>query len=75
MVGNKTNEDEIDPKVVASIQVLIDFKRGLLTYKKARQQFRALTGLSTDIAEKFIRGIVKINNKNNVIPFPKRKKK
>tara|TARA_R100000152_G_C6741397_1_gene165172 strand:+ start:143 stop:370 length:228 start_codon:yes stop_codon:yes gene_type:complete len=75
MARDKANENEIDPKVIAGIHVLIDFKKGLLTYKKARQQFKALTGLNHDIAEKFIRGIVKINNKNNVIPFPERRKK
>lgn len=75
MARDKAKENEIDPKVIAGINVLIDFKNGLLTYKKARQQFKALTGLNHDIAEKFIRGIVKINNKNNVIPFPERRKK
>ena len=75
MARDKANENEIDPKVIAGIHVLIDFKKGLLTYKKARQQFKALTGLNHDIAEKFIRGSVKVNNKNNVIPFPERRKK
>ena len=75
MARDKAKENEIDPKVIAGINVLIDFKNGLLTYKKARQQFKALTGLNHDIAEKFIRGIVKVNNKNNVIPFPERRKK
>ena len=53
MARDKANENEIDPKVIAGIHVLIDFKKGLLTYKKARQQFKALTGLNHDIAEKF----------------------
>ena len=56
MARDKANENEIDPKVIAGIHVLIDFKKGLLTYKKARQQFKALTGLNHDIAEKIYSG-------------------
>ena len=42
--------------------------------KEARKRFKYFTGLSDEITQKFITSMVKQNNSNNVIPFPKRKK-
>tara|TARA_Y100000114_G_scaffold45741_1_gene41409 strand:- start:374 stop:595 length:222 start_codon:yes stop_codon:yes gene_type:complete len=66
--------ETVDPLVVAAIQVLIEFKKNNLTYKEARKRFKHFTGLSDEITQKFITSMVKQNNSNNVIPFPKRKK-
>lgn len=66
--------ETVDPLVVAAIQVLIEFKKNNLTYKETKKRFKYFTGLSDEITQKFITSMVKQNNSNNVILFPKRKK-
>ena len=47
---------DADAKIAGSIDVLIDYKKGGLTLEQAVDRFRKLTGLTPDVAEKFIRG-------------------
>jgi|TARA_E500000305_G_C3974867_1_gene213823 hypothetical protein len=56
---------EADAKITGSIDVLIDYKKGGLTLVQAVDRFGKLTGLTPDIAEKFIRGL----GRDNVISF------
>ncbi len=52
---------EIDPKITGSIDVLVDYKKGGLTLAQAVDRFRKLTGLTPDVAEKFIKGMSRDN--------------
>ena len=60
---------EADPKVAGSIDVLIDYKKGGLTLAQAVDRFRKLTGLTPDVAEKFIRGL----GRDNVVSLSAKK--
>ena len=60
---------EADPKIAGSIDVLIDYKKGGLTLAQAVDRFRKLTGLTPDVAEKFIRGL----GRDNVISLQAKK--
>ena len=53
----------VDPKskVMSSVDMLLDYKRGLLTRDQAIQRFSLITGLNPDIATEFIRGMKKEN--------------
>tara|TARA_R110001583_G_scaffold112522_2_gene261895 strand:- start:211 stop:426 length:216 start_codon:yes stop_codon:yes gene_type:complete len=68
MAGNKGY-------IAHSLDVLVDYKKGLLTNEQAARKLQELTGLSIGVARSFIQSIKKkeINNENNVIPFPKKK--
>jgi hypothetical protein len=62
---------EADAKITGSIDVLVDYKKGGLTLAQAVDRFRKLTGLTPDVAEKFIRGmsrdnIISLEAKRNV---------
>ena len=63
----------VDPKSkeVSSMDMLLDYKRGLLTRDQAIQRFSLITGLTPDIATEFIRGM----KKENIVIFPKKKRK
>ena len=50
-----------DTKIAGSIDVLIDYKKGGLTLDQAVDRFGKLTGLTPDVAEKFIRGLGRDN--------------
>lgn len=50
-----------DTKITGSIDVLVDYKKGGLTLAQAVDRFRKLTGLTPDIAEKFIKGLGRDN--------------
>mgnify|MGYP003113500346 CR=1 FL=1 len=52
---------DTDAKIAGSIDVLIDYKKGGLTLAQAVDRFRKLTGLTPDVAEKFIRGLGRDN--------------
>ena len=52
---------EVDPKITGSIDVLVDYKKGGLTLAQAVDRFGKLTGLTPDLAEKFIRGMSRDN--------------
>tara|TARA_B100000073_G_scaffold305011_1_gene273980 strand:- start:927 stop:1100 length:174 start_codon:yes stop_codon:yes gene_type:complete len=54
---------------MSSVDMLLDYKRGLLTRDQAIQKFSNITGLTPDIATEFIRGM----KKENIIIFPKKK--
>lgn len=45
-----------DTKIAGSMNVLLDYKKGGLTLDQAVDRFGRLTGLTPDVAEKFIRG-------------------
>jgi hypothetical protein len=60
---------EADTKITGSIDVLIDYKKGGLTLAQAVDRFRKLTGLTPDVAEKFIRGL----GRDNVISLQAKK--
>jgi hypothetical protein len=60
-----------DAKITGSIDVLVDYKKGGLTLAQAVDRFRKLTGLTPDVAEKFIKGmsrdnIISLEAKRNV---------
>ena len=46
-----------DTKIAGSMNVLLDYKKGGLTLDQAVDRFGKLTGLTPDVAEKFIRGL------------------
>ena len=50
-----------EPEILGGIDVLIDYKKGMLTLAQAVDRFRKLTGLTHDIAEKFIKGMSRDN--------------
>ena len=52
---------EVDAKITGSIDVLVDYKKGGLTLAQAVDRFRKLTGLTPDVAEKFIKGMSRDN--------------
>ncbi len=52
---------EADAKITGSIDVLVDYKKGGLTLAQAVDRFRKLTGLTPDVAEKFIKGMSRDN--------------
>ena len=60
---------EADTKITGSIDVLIDYKKGGLTLAQAVDRFRKLTGLTPDVAEKFIRGL----GRDNVVSLSAKK--
>ena len=60
---------EADPKIAGSIDVLIDYKKGGLTLAQAVDWFRKLTGLTPDVAEKFLRGL----GRDNVVSLSAKK--
>ena len=70
---------EADTKITGSIDVLIDYKKGGLTLAQAVDRFRKLTGLTPDVAEKFIRGlgrdnVVSLQAKKSVVESEQAKK-
>lgn len=68
MAGNKQDIKE-------SLNVLKDYKRGLLTQDQAAMKIQSLTGLTYGTAKSFVGGMKKeeiiLDNNENVIPFPK----
>ena len=60
---------DADAKIAGSIDVLIDYKKGGLTLAQAVDRFRKLTGLTPDVAEKFIRGL----GRDNVVSLSAKK--
>ena len=60
---------DADTKIAGSIDVLIDYKKGGLTLAQAVDRFRKLTGLTPDVAEKFIRGL----GRDNVVSLSAKK--
>ncbi len=58
---------EARPQVKASIDVIIDYKKGKLSKEIAIQRFASLTGLSWDVATSFIEPLTK----TNIVKFPK----
>jgi|TARA_R110002020_G_scaffold370277_1_gene581973 hypothetical protein len=58
--------------IAQSLDVLVDYKKGLLTNEQAVRKLQEFTGLSFGVARSFIQSIKKkeINNENNVVPFP-----
>ena len=61
---------EADAKITGSIDVLVDYKKGGLTLAQAVDRFRKLTGLTPDVAEKFIRGM----SRDNIISLEAKRK-
>lgn len=61
---------EADAKITGSIDVLVDYKKGGLTLAQAVDRFRKLTGLTPDVAEKFIRGM----SRDNIISLETKRK-
>ena len=58
-----------DTKIAGSMNVLLDYKKGGLTLDQAVDRFGKLTGLTPDVAEKFIRGL----GRDNVISLTAKK--
>ena len=58
-----------DTKIAGSMNVLLDYKKGGLTLDQAVDRFGKLTGLTPDVAEKFIRGL----GRDNVVSLSAKK--
>ena len=58
-----------DTKIAGSMNVLLDYKKGGLTLNQAVERFGKLTGLTPDVAEKFIRGL----GRDNVVSLSAKK--
>ena len=58
-------EIEARPKISASVDVIIEYKRGNIDRSDAIQRFSALTGLDYDLAKSFIDPLTK----HNVVPL------
>ena len=58
-----------DTKIAGSMNVLLDYKKGGLTLEQAVDRFRKLTGLTPDIADKFLRGL----GRDNVVSLSAKK--
>lgn len=58
-------EIEARPKISASVDVIIEYKRGNIDRSDAIQRFSALTGLDYDLAISFIDPLTK----HNVVPL------
>ena len=58
-----------DTKIAGSMNVLLDYKKGGLTLDQAVDRFGRLTGLTPDVAEKFIRGL----GRDNVVSLSAKK--
>ena len=58
-----------DTKIAGSMNVLLDYKKGGLTLEPAVDRFGRLTGLTPDVAEKFIRGL----GRDNVVSLSAKK--
>jgi len=61
---------KIDAKTTGSIDVLVAYKKGGLTLDQAVDRFRKLTGLTVEIAEKFIKGM----GRDNIISLEAKRK-
>ena len=59
-------KNEAKPQTKASIDVILEYKKGNLSRVDAIQRFSALTGLNLTIAETFIEPLTKCN----IIVFP-----
>ena len=58
-----------DTKIAGSMNVLLDYKKGGLPLDQAVDRFGRLTGLTPDVAEKFIRGL----GRDNVVSLSAKK--
>ena len=59
-------KDEVKTQIKASIDVIIDYKKGKMSKEVAIQRFASLTGFSWDLAKEFIEPLTK----SNVVKFP-----
>ena len=62
-------EVEVNPQTKASIEVIVDYKKGKMSKNVAIQRFASLTGLSWDLATSFIEPLTK----TNIIKFPNKR--
>lgn len=61
---------KLDTKIVNTMEILLDYKKGLLTLAEAKQKFISVTGLQDGIAENFIKGM----SRDNIISLQAKKK-
>jgi hypothetical protein len=61
---------DFNPQIAGSIDVLIDYKRGLLTQEQAIDRFRKLTGLNIEVATSFLKGM----SRDNIISLEAKRK-
>jgi hypothetical protein len=61
---------KLDTKIVNTMEILLDYKKGLLTLAEAKQKFISATGLQDGIAENFIKGM----SRDNIISLQAKKK-
>jgi hypothetical protein len=59
-----------DPKILNTMELLLDYKKGLLTLNEAVDKFIKNTGLSAGIAENFIRSM----SRDNIISLQAKRK-
>jgi len=58
-------KEEISSHITQSIDVLIQYKKGQLSLSQAEMLFGNMTGLNSDIATKFLKGM----KRDNVVKF------
>lgn len=61
---------ETDTKILNTMEILLDYKKGLLTLAEAKEKFTKTTGLKDGIAENFIRGM----SRDNIISLEAKRK-
>ena len=61
---------DFEPQISGAIDVLLDYKKGLLTQEQAVDRFRKLTGLNIEVARSFLKGI----SRNNIISLEAKRK-
>ena len=61
---------DFNPQIAGSIDVLIDYKRGLLTQEQAIDRFRKLTGLNIEVVTSFLKGM----SRDNIISLEAKRK-
>lgn len=61
---------DFKPQISGSIDVLIDYKKGLLTQEQAVDRFRKLTGLNIEVAKTFLKGM----SRDNIISLEAKRK-
>ena len=61
---------DTDPKIAGHVDVLLDYRKGRMSLKLAKDRFTKLIGINPDLAESFLRGM----DRENIIPLNKRRK-
>lgn len=61
---------DVNPKIVDTIDIMLNYKKGWLTLDQAIDKMRKATGLSESVAKTFIKGM----SRDNVISLEAKRK-